>query len=259
MPDARNTVLLSMALTGGIVIVADARKGEMPRPRNIFGLAFAYMGLAALADVAPSIAIPFAYLITAATALDRGTEALQGINTSLTKESPDPVTSSAGSLFTAHDTGTATGAATAAPQAGANDRRYPSAAQTIGSLVAPLQTAYRNLGGVAAHNSRAIGNWESDNAVDMAAPIGTPIYAVEDGVINSAGYNNLGGNRLHLNSNTNEYYYAHMSRLAVITGQKVRKGQIIGYVGDTGNAKGTSPHLHFASKVGNPETLIGFK
>lgn len=256
---ARNTVLLSMALTGGIVIIADARKGSMPRPRNIFGLAFAYMGLAALADVAPNVAVPFAWLVTTATALQRGPDALQGIGTSLTREAPDPVTSNAGSLFTNYDTNANTGAATVAPGPTTNNRRVPNAADMIGALVKPIQGAFTNMGGVSAHMSRAIGNWESDNAVDIGASRGTPVYAPDDGTISQAGWNDLGGNRLHLTSSNNEYYLAHFDRLLVRSGQRVRKGQIIGYVGNTGNASGTNPHLHFASKSGNPEQLIGFR
>lgn len=102
------------------------------------------------------------------------------------------------------------------------------------------------------------GNWESDNAVDVSEPVGTPVYAVADGTIGQqigpVGGNDphLAGLRLHLVSSGNEYYYAHLSRLAVHAGQHVRAGDLLGY---TGSANGVA-HLHFAQKIGNPLDAI---
>lgn len=102
------------------------------------------------------------------------------------------------------------------------------------------------------------GNWESDNAVDLAVPVGTPVYAVADGTVGSqigplnSSDPRLGGNRLHLVTGGNEFYYAHLSRLAVRAGQRVRSGQLLGY---SGSANGTA-HLHIASRRGSPERLF---
>jgi murein DD-endopeptidase MepM/ murein hydrolase activator NlpD len=83
----------------------------------------------------------------------------------------------------------------------------------------------------------------SHQGVDMISPRGTPIVAVVDGVAQSK-VNTLGGNTVALTgADGNRYYYAHLDSWAAL-GQ-VTAGTIIGYVGDTGNAKFSTPHLHF--------------
>lgn len=92
---------------------------------------------------------------------------------------------------------------------------------------------------------------------DFAAPNGTPIYAVAAGVISAAGPVNSYGNCVQVSHGTasdgNRYdsLYAHMSRIAVSQGQTVEKGQIIGYVGNTGNVYGANGgyHLHLELRV----------
>lgn len=102
--------------------------------------------------------------------------------------------------------------------------------------------------------THTLGNWESDDAVDIAMPVGTPLYAAFDGTIGSqigaldSKSPRMAGLRLHLAGAGNELYYAHLSRLAVAAGQKVKKGQLIGY---SGSANGTA-HLHLGSKAGDP-------
>lgn len=79
--------------------------------------------------------------------------------------------------------------------------------------------------------------------VDMLAPAGTPLYAAASGAVNFK-QNNLGGNAVSLAAdNGNRYYYAHLSHYEG-TNRRVVQGEVIGYVGDTGNATGI-PHLHF--------------
>jgi murein DD-endopeptidase MepM/ murein hydrolase activator NlpD len=81
---------------------------------------------------------------------------------------------------------------------------------------------------------------------DYAAPTGTPIYAIADGVIENAGYTSGNGNYVKLRHNkTYDSGYLHMSKIApgMRPGVKVNKGQVIGYVGSTGLA--TGPHLCF--------------
>ncbi|MBS0384462.1 MAG: M23 family metallopeptidase, partial [Proteobacteria bacterium] len=80
--------------------------------------------------------------------------------------------------------------------------------------------------------------------VDFAAPIGTPILAAGDGAVERAGPFSTYGNYVKIrHANGYETAYAHMSRVAVRVGQRVRQGEIIGFVGDTGRA--TGPHLHY--------------
>lgn len=83
---------------------------------------------------------------------------------------------------------------------------------------------------------------------DIFAPYGAPLIASENGVIARVGVGTLGGNKLWVvGESGTEYYYAHLSAFAegVADGKRVDAGDLVGYVGDTGNAKGTSPHLHF--------------
>lgn len=80
--------------------------------------------------------------------------------------------------------------------------------------------------------------------VDYAAPTGTPIYAVTDGRVSFAGRNGGHGNYVKLSHNGGlATGYAHMSRIAVSAGERVKRGQVIGYVGSTGLS--TGPHLHY--------------
>lgn len=80
--------------------------------------------------------------------------------------------------------------------------------------------------------------------VDFAAPVGAPILAAGDGTVERAGPFSSYGNYVKIrHANGYETAYAHMSRVAVAAGMRVRQGQVIGYVGETGRA--TGPHLHY--------------
>ena len=83
--------------------------------------------------------------------------------------------------------------------------------------------------------------------VDMFAARGTPVVAVVDGRIKFSS-NSLGGRSTHLYSdNGTVYYYTHLDAhpSGISSGQRVAKGTIVGYVGNSGNARYTSPHNHF--------------
>lgn len=83
--------------------------------------------------------------------------------------------------------------------------------------------------------------------VDIFAPKGTPAVASVNGVISSVGTNKLGGNVVFLADNDRaiRLYYAHLDRWTVTNGQRVSIGDTVGFVGNTGNARTTGPHLHF--------------
>jgi peptidoglycan LD-endopeptidase LytH len=87
-------------------------------------------------------------------------------------------------------------------------------------------------------------------ALDILAPKGTPVVAVEEGEIVKLFYSERGGKTIYQFEPTGRYcyYYAHLDRYAsgLAEGQAVRRGQVIGYVGSTGNASAEAPHLHFA-------------
>ncbi|MCQ2587279.1 MAG: M23 family metallopeptidase [Treponema sp.] len=95
------------------------------------------------------------------------------------------------------------------------------------------------------------GEWRNHNGVDLAAPTGTPIYAIKDGTVSLKQLNNKTfGNYVILSHDKGKMtsVYAHMSKVAVNLNDSVKKGQIIGYVGATGMA--TGPHLHFEIRQG---------
>lgn len=86
--------------------------------------------------------------------------------------------------------------------------------------------------------------WGPHRAIDYAADYGTPVVTVGEGTATYAGWKGELGNIVQVRHNdTYTTVYAHLSRFAVRTGAKVTQGQIIGYVGATGQA--TGPHLHF--------------
>jgi murein DD-endopeptidase MepM/ murein hydrolase activator NlpD len=86
------------------------------------------------------------------------------------------------------------------------------------------------------------------DGLDIAAATGTPIRAAECGVVSFAGTQSGYGNMVCVkHSSRFETCYAHMTRYAVAQGQRVEQGQVIGYVGCTGNC--TGPHLHFETRV----------
>jgi murein DD-endopeptidase MepM/ murein hydrolase activator NlpD len=87
--------------------------------------------------------------------------------------------------------------------------------------------------------------WTRHQAIDIAAPKGTPVVAADSGYVVQAGWSNVGYGYMILINHGNGYLtrYAHLSALNVEVGESVRKGQLIGRVGSTGNS--TGPHLHF--------------
>jgi murein DD-endopeptidase MepM/ murein hydrolase activator NlpD len=88
------------------------------------------------------------------------------------------------------------------------------------------------------------------DAIDIMAREGTPVYAVEDGRVVKLFDSKQGGLTVYQFDRNDElaYYYAHLSAYApgLLEGQAVRQGDLIGYVGHTGNASPEAPHLHFA-------------
>jgi murein DD-endopeptidase MepM/ murein hydrolase activator NlpD len=90
------------------------------------------------------------------------------------------------------------------------------------------------------------GKWHHGD--DIFAPLGAPVVAVASGTINRIGWRKAGGWRLWVrDSAADEFYYAHLSGYArsVFHSKRVRAGQVIGFVGNTGDAFPRAPHLHF--------------
>jgi hypothetical protein len=83
---------------------------------------------------------------------------------------------------------------------------------------------------------------------DIFGQLGQPLLAVADGTVFSVGWNKIGGNRLWLlDSQGNQFYYAHLSAFSTkaVDGARVRAGEVVGFMGRTGDAEGTPYHLHF--------------
>lgn len=98
------------------------------------------------------------------------------------------------------------------------------------------------------HDARSGGR--DHEAIDILAPQGTPVVAVEDGTVAKLFTSKAGGITLYQFDPDKEfaYYYAHLDRYAdgIAEGQAITRGQVIGYVGVSGNAPKDTPHLHFA-------------
>jgi murein DD-endopeptidase MepM/ murein hydrolase activator NlpD len=99
------------------------------------------------------------------------------------------------------------------------------------------------------------GNWHHGD--DIFASLGTPVLAVAHGTVFSVGWNRVGGRRLWLQDDRgNEFYYAHLSAYSplAVDGAIVNAGDVLGFVGDSGDAEGTPDHLHFEI---HPAGLLG--
>jgi len=86
-------------------------------------------------------------------------------------------------------------------------------------------------------------------AIDILAPRGTPVLSAADGIVTKLRASGAGGLTVYVNDSLGtEYYYAHLDHYALWLheGMPVRRGDVIAYVGTTGNAPAQTPHLHFA-------------
>jgi len=90
------------------------------------------------------------------------------------------------------------------------------------------------------------GGWH--HGEDIFSPLGTPLLAVADGTVFSVGWNDIGGWRVWLRDRVgNEFYYAHLSAYSplAVNGKQVRAGDVLGFMGKTGDAQRSAVHLHF--------------
>jgi murein DD-endopeptidase MepM/ murein hydrolase activator NlpD len=106
-----------------------------------------------------------------------------------------------------------------------------------------------------------IPGWESQRAIDVAAPFGSPVYSPfagsigpQFGSLGASPSSRFAGLRLHVANPEDEYYAAHLSRFApgIRPGRRVRPGQLLGY---SGSASGVA-HLHEALRRGDPYSLV---
>jgi murein DD-endopeptidase MepM/ murein hydrolase activator NlpD len=126
---------------------------------------------------------------------------------------------------------------------------------TAGGYVFPVygQSSYIDTYG--ANRGDVSGGWHHGD--DIFAPLGAPLLAVAHGTVFSVGWNKVGGWRLWLRDDVgNEFYYAHLSAYSpyAVNGAIVEAGDVLGFVGNTGDAQGTPYHLHFEV---HPVGLLG--
>ena len=132
-----------------------------------------------------------------------------------------------------------------------NEPNIPSQPQVKGSVPSlyPVDMQYaRKSSGYGRRSAPVKGASTYHKGVDLAAPIGTPIYVTGDGVVTRAGWASGYGKVVYVDhGNGIETRYAHMSGFATEVGAPVRKGDLIGYVGNTGRSSG--PHLHYEVRI----------
>jgi len=119
------------------------------------------------------------------------------------------------------------------------------------SVAVPSRTPlddYRMSSNYGMRTHPVLGGLRGHKGIDMAAPTGTPIYATADGLVTKSERFSSYGNFISIEHGADlETRFAHLSRMAVSAGQRVRKGDLIGYVGSTGRS--TGPHLHYEVRV----------
>jgi murein DD-endopeptidase MepM/ murein hydrolase activator NlpD len=153
----------------------------------------------------------------------------------------------------------AKGARVAAPEPGTGIpvRQPPQVTPklTAGGYVFPVYGPSSFVDSFGGPRSDVSGGWHHGD--DIFAPLGAPVLAVAYGTVFSVGWNKIGGNRLWVRDGQgNLFYYAHLSAFTplAINGNKINAGDVLGFVGNTGDAQGTPTHLHFEV---HPVGLIG--
>lgn len=132
------------------------------------------------------------------------------------------------------------------------DSGVPATVQSPATTVSipsrnPLSAGYTS-SGYGNRTHPVLGGTRSHKGIDLAAPTGTPIFATADGVVGKAEWYSSYGMFVSLQHGGElETRYAHMSRIAVAAGERIKKGDVIGYVGSTGRS--TGPHLHYEVRV----------
>ena len=178
------------------------------------------------------------------------------IGTALAKVQTAPPTSSTTTTTTTATDTTSTGgdegpsagdAPNLRPKAGAKTKVQPLKVQpklTAGRYVFPVYGPTSYIDTFGAHRADVTYH----HGDDIFGTLGQPLVACTDGIVFSVGFNKIGGNRLWIVDKAgNQFYYAHLSAFAInaVNGSHVKAGQVIGFMGNTGDAEGTPYHLHF--------------
>lgn len=171
---------------------------------------------------------------------DPGLDAATGVATETTTTTP-PDTAPATTAAPTNDgaSGGTSGGRTGTGGSGSNPSPIDTGAGYLDAIICPMPgSAFADTWGAPRSGGR------SHEGVDMIAPRGIPIYAVTSGYVTFKS-NALGGNAVSLvGDNGNRYYYGHLDSYEGVS-RTVFQGEVIGYNGDTGNARFSTPHLHF--------------
>ena len=141
--------------------------------------------------------------------------------------------------------------AEAAGQAGLTASSRAAVASITQAVSIPSRAPLGNMQLTSGYGMRVhpvLGQRRGHKGIDLGAPTGTPIHATADGIVSRA--DNFGSYGLYValeHGGEIQTRYAHMSRLNVAEGQRVKKGEVIGFVGSTGRS--TGPHLHYEVRV----------
>jgi len=254
IPGLGTMVLVERLVTGGEVTanalrieVSDPATGLAPGTQLVIGRVEAETG-----EVLPDVPSPDPG--SAPSAPGAATPSADGAQAGAPLPTAPPVS-------TAPATGSYVPPATSSPDASPSlglPRRDPGAAAGTPS---PQGYVFPVLGDGVGYSDdygapRAGTGWH--HGADLFAAMGTPVVAVADGTLSKVGVNTLGGNRLWLTDDAGtEYYYAHLSAYAPATadGARVRAGQVIAFLGNTGQAITTPPHLHFEIHPGGGDSV----
>jgi len=150
------------------------------------------------------------------------------------------------------ETGSAALAAAANPSANASGG-FGIAPRTGSAVSIPSRIpveGFRLTSGFGMRTHPVLGGRRAHKGIDLASPIGTPVHAAADGIVSRADW--FGGYGLFVSIEHGgqiQTRYGHMSRLNVAAGQRVRKGDVIGFIGTTGRS--TGPHLHYEVRIAN--------
>ena len=122
-------------------------------------------------------------------------------------------------------------------------------------------------GGPSEHGKRAFGNWQSDNAYDLMAPVGTPVYSLVDGIIEKTYFtegsetgkqSKVYGWQVTIDSADNKFFYTHLGNINpnIKPGNKISKGDLIGTIGAPKSGRKWYPHLHIGIENGDLKSYV---
>ncbi len=128
-------------------------------------------------------------------------------------------------------------------------RRARSLPGGLAQFAASLPVAARRItGSYGVRQNPLLGGWRMHSGLDLAAPAGSPIFSPSDGVVTFANWRGGYGLLVEVaHGGGMATRFGHLSRIAVLPGQSVRRGDVLGLVGSTGRS--TGPHLHYETRV----------